>query len=232
MSEKIMNHELDNEAASRILSNVLKQSHKKETGIPLEVLASYTEYKMPYEALRYVLLGALLLVLSALPFFATPPRFTVEEVSRELNGIATYEVDIDNVYPVKSVEATLDGKKISAIEDDKGYHFVTPSSEGKLVITVTLTNGQYRTYEKMIGGIDLDPPKFIRIENKGKTARIFVEDAGSGIDYDNAFAVDIDGNVIKPVHHGYGYIDFTIKAGSNIYINDRVGNTLHLIAAN
>ena len=60
----------------------------------------------------------------------------------------------------------------------------------------------------------------------------YLSDPGSGVDYDNISALDIDGNEVEPVSFDEegNYIIFDYPEKSlNIYVPDKAGNTLHLI---
>lgn len=222
---------LSEEAASKIMNNVLSECGMEPTNVPFDALSSYSEYRRErYTLQKGILIGILVLFL-LLPLAFVVPRFQVTEIGRSATGVPRYEVQVNNFFPVRLVSARVDDKSIAVYESDARVFTVEPSSNGVLTITVTLANRQYASWTANISGIDRDAPKLLDSKVSGDRLKIFLEDTGVGIDFENIYASCAEDDKIVPLAYdeAEGSVTFLFERNLNLFIPDRNGNILQLV---
>lgn len=222
---------LSEEAASNIMNNVLGECGMEPSTVPLNVLSSYSEYRRErYTLQKGILIGILVLFLF-LPLAFIAPRFQVAELERSATGVPRYEVRVNNYFPVRLVSAKVDGRSIAVYESDARVFTIEPSINGRLTVTITLANHQYAVWSVEVSGIDRDPPKLQSSLVEGGNLKIFLEDAGVGIDYGSVYAVSTNDSRILPIAYdeGEGSVTFRFDRDLNIFVPDANGNVLQLV---
>ena len=223
------NPRLSDDTATKLLQNVFTACQQEPNTVPLPKLVSYSEYRKERYLLQKILLIAVLVIFMLLPMFFITPKFEVEKVSPDSDPYPTYNITLLNKLPVSSVAASIEGEGLVVSEVSENVYCVMPTKNGTLKVMVRLLNRQYKVLELEVTGIDVEPPELISDSLDGGYLRLFVEDAGLGIDYEGVYAVDEAGNVIYPVSAADGELVFELPDGAtNIYIPDVKGNTLHL----
>ena len=102
--------QLDPETASRILEQTFEANEMEKNTIPLEVLASYSNYRRERFSLQRMLLIVIMLLFVLLPLLFIPASFTIGEdptVGRDYNPV--YALQVDSFMLVDRVNATIDG---------------------------------------------------------------------------------------------------------------------------
>lgn len=217
--------------AEIILQEVFAACGKAPTAVPLEVLSSYTEYRRDRFTLQKTVLILILIVFLLLPVGFLSPG--VEAVRTELSqiGAPTYTIKADSLLPVRTVTAQLDGQAIAVYQLASGLFSVTPRSNGLLTVTVTLVNGQYRSWSTQIDTVDTKAPELLQIRTVGDLVRLYVSDDGVGMDYEGAYALTPGGDRLLPseIDETRGYLAFPKSAGLHLFLPDKNGNQLQLV---
>lgn len=222
---------LNEEMASAIIANVFAACNQEPSTVPLNVLASYTEYRRERYTLQKAILVFILLVFLLLPLCFIAPKFTVTEISRSHTGVPTYQVEVSNWLPIRLVSAKVDTHPIPVYESDTRIFTMEPTLNGRLTLTVTLANHQFDTWSADISGIDATAPALSGSSMQGKNLRIYVTDDGVGTDLANAYAIRANGTRLAPEDFSdeEGYVDFLFDQDLNFFIPDRNGNLLQLV---
>lgn len=222
---------LSEEAASNIMNNVFSECGMEPSTVPLSVLSSYSEYRRErYTLQKGILIGVLILFL-LLPLLFVAPDFQVTEKGKSHTGVPRYEVKVNNFFPVRLVSAKLDGRSIAVYESDARVFTVEPSANGKLSITITLANHQYAVWTADISGIDRDAPKLRSSQVIDGNLKIFLEDAGVGINYEGIYAISAENAQVAPLRYdeAEGSVTFRFDRDLNIFVPDTNGNMLQLV---
>ena len=151
--------QLDPETASRILEQTFEANEMEKNTIPLEVLASYSNYRRERFSLQRMLLIVIMLLFVLLPLLFIPASFTIGEdptAGRDYNPV--YALQVDSFMLVDRVNATIDGYNIPIYEVDSHVYSIEPSRNGRMAVTVTLANRQSRTQYIDVTTVDREIP--------------------------------------------------------------------------
>lgn len=227
---------LSDDAASKLLANVFDACEQEQNSIPLETLASYSEYRREKHGLAKTVLIIMLLIFVALPFCFISPEFTITPLpADDPTCLPVFEVNVDGFLPINLVTASVEEHGLTVFETGDRSFSIEPSQNGVMKVKVKLSNRQYAVKEIKVEGIDLAAPTLVSDEVTGGMLRLLVTDDGT-IDYENIFALynsDLTGqNIIRPVEYSEvgGLVVFEFPTESmNVFIPDLAGNTLQLV---
>ena len=227
---------LSDDAASKLLANVFDACEQEQNSIPLETLASYSEYRREKHGLAKTVLIIMLLIFVALPFCFISPEFTITPLpADDPTCLPVFEVNVDGFLPINLVTASVEEHGLTVFETGDRSFSIEPSQNGVMKVKVKLSNRQYAVKEIKVEGIDLAAPTLVSDEVTGGMLRLLVTDDGT-IDYENIFALynsDLTGqNIIRPVEYSEvgGLVVFEFPTESmNVFIPDFAGNTLQLV---
>ena len=239
--------QLSNDVANKLLANVFDACETEPNTVPLEKLASYSEYRRERYSLQKVILIIILIIFCLLPMCFVSPGFTIEKISEEDADYPTYEIKVsESIVPVALVSATLDGRSIPVYETGSRTYNVTPTDNGLMKVYVRLINRQYNYSDELdcgdvtVEGIDVTPPKldperhYERSEDHTLLYLYLVEE-GSGLDYENSYGETLYGDVIYyPIEaesdpsQNLMVFEFPDES-ANFYIYDYKGNILQLV---
>jgi len=224
--------EMDREVVHRILENAFEANNMDFNKIPLEVLASYSNYRRERFTLQRVILVIVLIGFMLMPLLFIPPAFTMEQVEDVGRGRPAYHVQVDTSMPVRRVTAVIDGVNMPVYEVGENAYSVQPIMNGLMEVTVTLYNDQSRTVTQRVETVDTSPPVLLWDGYENGTLNLYLSDEGLGINYEAVYAMTETGETIKPVSvdEEKGLVSFAYPSVNiNIYIEDKVGNVLHLV---
>lgn len=231
MKRKMKQPQLDQETARRILENALKANNLEANRIPLEVLASYSNYRRERFTLQRVIIVLVLIAFLLMPLLFIPPKCAMEQVEDVGRGRPAFEVQVDTFLPIRRVTATIDGVNMPVYEVGESLYSIQPTANGEMFVEATLLNGQSAVLTWQVETVDTAPPVLVRDEYKDGMLNLYVADEGLGVNYDTVYALSIRGERIVPVsisreerRISFAYPEDTM----NIYIEDMVGNTLQL----
>lgn len=225
--------QLSFEEASKILERAFEANEMENNTIPLEVLASYSNYRKERFTLQRTILMIIMTLFIMLPLLFIPASFHVEEdkaIERDFNPV--YRLAVDSKMLVERVNATIDGYNIPVYEMDSHVYSIEPSRNGEMEVTVTLLNRQTMTQYVDVTGVDREVPTVVSSKKEGDELFLQFSDAGSGIDFSNIEALDLDGNKIEEmtVDEETGRVTLPVVSSTiNVYVTDRAGNKLQLI---
>lgn len=224
---------LDDKVAGQMLENILEACHMDSNTVPLKVLSSYSNYRKERYALQKTFLVAVMLLFCMLPLLFLAPDFTVTELSAPASE-PVYELRVDGLFPpVSRVTASIDGTPVPVYETDARIYSLEPTRDGTMTITVEYPNRQYRTQTLEVTGIDRTAPVLLSSESRDGLLYLYPDDGdGSGVDYDQIFALTGDGTRILPTSRdeAAGCVVFSYSGEPlNIFLPDRAGNTLQLM---
>ncbi len=223
---------LDDAEAAALLLRVFEQCEVTPNSVPLEVLTSYTDYRKERFTFQKVLLFLMALLFLELPLLFIGPKYSLYFNETSELGRPTYCIDIDNIMPVVSVTAVVDGQRIPVFEASNHRYVAEPSMNGEMTVTVTLVNKQYFSKTITVEGVDLSAPYLIDNKKNGDLIEFIVADDDSGIDYENIKGVTLSGREITPVSYDSeaGTVYFAFPEESiNVFIPDVSGNSLQLV---
>lgn len=222
---------LDQDIASKILENVFQDNQVEPNSIPLEVLTSYSSYRKERFALQRTILIIMMVLFLMLPFLFVAPSFSIDTNDKEYTSTPVYNVDVDSFMPISRITATIDGHNTPVYEVDAHKYSIEPSVNGKMKVTVTLINKQKTTRYVDVTCVDMEVPVLVSSRWDDENVYLTLSDTGSGINFSNITASDINGNTVSPVSTdaSKGLIVFKYPtAPINVYIPDNAGNSLQL----
>lgn len=227
---------LSDDAASKLLANVFDACEQDHNSIPLETLASYSEYRREKHGLQKTLLIIILVVFIALPFCFIAPEFNIQCVSAEPAKLPIYEIRVGGFLPINLVASSIEGHSFTVYETGDRVFSVEPSDNGIMKVKVRLLNRQYTVKEIKVDGIDMIAPILIADKIVGDQLCFTVQDDGLGVDYENIRGIlnsDVEADhPVKPVafdaNEGVIVFDFP-EESMNVIIPDRAGNELQLV---
>lgn len=225
--------QLDFETASKILEQAFEANHMESNTIPLEVLASYSNYRRDRFTLQRTILVIIMTLFLLLPLLFIPSSFTIgrdETLERNYNPI--YRLEVDSFMLVDRVNASIDGYNIPVYEVDAHVYSIEPSRNGQMDVTVTLANGQMKTQSVEVTAVDREVPVATSCSREGNLIYLYLSDGESGIDFPAIQALDLDGQKIEPVSidEATGCVVFSGEWETlNVYVPDLAGNQLQLI---
>jgi len=223
--------ELDRQIAHKILQNVLEANNLEVNQIPLEVLASYSNYRRERFTLQRVIVAVILVAFMLMPLLFIAPSCTVEQGEDVGRGRPAFDVRVDTALPIRRVTAAISGVNMPVYEMGENLYSVQPTANGEMVITVTLFNDQSCVMTQQVETVDIAAPVLVSDGYEDGRLNLYVKDEGLGIDYESIHALNASGEWISPaaINEETGLVSFTYpKETINIYIADKVGNTLQL----
>lgn len=229
--------QLDIETAARILEQAFVANQMELNTIPLEVLASYSNYRKERFTLQRTVLVIIMVLFMLLPLLFVPSSFTIEkQVSKHSAGDAdfnpVYRLEVDSFMLVERVNAAIDGHNVPVYETDSHVYSIEPSLNGRMEVTVTLANRQFQTQYVDVTTVDREVPVAISCTRRGDLIYLYLSDENSGIDYAKIQAMTLTGEELLPVEvdEENGLLVFPdFKDSLNVYVPDLAGNQLHLI---
>lgn len=224
--------ELELEASSRMLDEIFKECEKHPNKVPLEILASYGNYRKERYSIQKTVLIVILVLFFLLPLLFIPPSFSLSLGENSSPGSPVYVLSIDGFLPVTKVTATVDGRNMPVYKTKNTLYEVEPTINGTLTVSVTLFNHQYSIQSLEVNTVDRDSPVLLDNYLEGGSIFLTLSDTGSGIDYANVYMMDADGIRRTPVSvvPESGLVQFPCIGDSmNIFVSDLSGNQLHLL---
>lgn len=225
--------ELDEATASQMLENIFEACSMEPNSIPMNVLASYSNYRKERYSFQRIILAFIMVLFCLLPLLFIPPNAQTVKLPVENIGHPVYEISVDTVFPaVDRISATIDGVNIPIYETGERIYSVQPTRNGDMTVTISLGNRQYETKVISVTDVDCDAPVLLGSELKDGELILHLNDDVSGIDYENITAADTLGNTYKPASYDeaeqcvvFAYPDSDL----NIFIPDRAANELQLV---
>lgn len=225
--------DLDPEMISQILTNVYDACEAEPSEVPIESLISYSSYRQERHVFQKVLVIAALIVFILLPFLFVSPKFEITQAGNI--GQPKYIIDVDTFIPVNVVSATMeDGSNLVVYESGIHEYTVQPAKNGKIDINVILANRQYQKGTIEVDELDTTAPHITSHKTENDIVYIYVDDDGSGIDYDKVYGMSASGDTVQPLDYsGKGkYVAFAYPEESlTVYIPDMAGNMLNLLVS-
>lgn len=224
--------DLDWQTVNLILERTFEANNQSGNTVPLDVLASYSNYRRERFTLQRAIVVIMLIAFMLLPLLFITPSFTVTRGEDAARGCPAYDVVIDTTVPISRVTASIGGIFMPVYEVGENTYSVRPTANGTMEITVTLKNDQSCRQNVEVTQFDTTAPVLMADKHENDILSIWVADEGLGVDYENVFAYGLGGEMTAPV--GYdeaeGRIDFPYPTETvNLYIPDMVGNKLQLV---
>ncbi len=189
----------------------------QSTGMP-----GYLKFLLGF-LLPYVVINGLVLM-----FVIASPKITSDDPDTSDYKTANISVEIDSLLPLKEITASIEGVPVDLVKDGRKYH-ATVSNNGVLEITARSLNGMKQVAHTQINLLDETAPSID--ENNVTIGAGYVEftasDDQSGVNWDSLYAVDSDGNNLKPtdVNKTTGQVTFSFATPSiTVYVSDLAGN--------
>lgn len=217
--------ELDPKAANALLNSVFEECGMEPSSIPVETLASWSNYNRPKFRYAKRIIYIALLILILLPLLFVKPNIVAERVDVDSPVNATYDISVKTLLPVKALSATLDGIPISVEQTGTKEFKATVTKNGTLEFTAITINGQLSRAQYKVEHIDMDSPVYVGSFCEDGMVHIIVQDTFSGIDIDN-----IKG--LQPVSYSEETGDMTFvipKEPTSVTVCDRAGNELNIL---
>lgn len=225
---------LDPGTANEILQYIFEECGREPNTIPMEVLASYQNYRKERYSLQKYISAAVLFLFFMLPLLFVLPDFSLNLLAGANPGKPLYRVEVNTFLPVSRVTASIDGSNLSVYETGNRSYSIEPTKNGDMTVTVTLVNRQYLEKKIPVSGVDREAPKLLSNRQENGRIYLYFKDESSGIDYDGIYALSEDGTKTEPLSHDpeTGCVEFLYpETMMNVYVPDLAGNRLQLIVS-
>lgn len=223
---------LDIETACAILSYAFEVTQNEPNSIPLDILASYSNYRKERFTLQKTVLVLLMTFFMLMPLLFIPPSFTLTYETDE-NGVnPVYRLELESFMLVEQLTVRVDERNIPVYEVDSHVYSIEPSINGRMSITVTLINKQSYTEYVDVTDVDKTAPVIDDYWVKSNKLHVFLSDAGAGVDFKGVYAVNLEGEEIPPltIDESKGEVIFENPSQiSTISLPDKAGNVLQVM---
>lgn len=223
---------LSQEVAGQMLNNVFEACEFEANRVPLEVLQSYSHYRRERNILQKCIIILVVLLFLMLPVLFITANVEISWVEGTPPGSPIVQVSARSVIPVESITATMGDYTLEVYQVDEGIYRIHPSTNGTLLVTVTLVNKQFTEHLIEVTGVDVDPPTLAGSQLVDGELEIFFTDNMSSINFETIYAVDSKGKVVYPLTHDEGSMSVTFAYPEdylNIFVADTCGNILQLV---
>lgn len=233
-SGQSQNPSLNKQVAKQLLENVFEACDMESNTIPLDVLSSYSNYRLERFALQKLVLILIIALFVLLPALFIAPKLTLELSPESSDFSAAYSLHVKSYFmPIERVSAVIDGHNVPVYETDTRSFSIEPTMNGTMTVTVVLTNRQYQTQTVEVTNIDRDTPILLSHSLENGLLHLRVTDGtGAGLDAEKIRALDQNGRPVPllsaDLERGELIFDYN-KLAMNIFIPDRAGNTLQLV---
>lgn len=224
--------ELDPQLASQILSKAYEACEYEKNTVPLEVLTSYSNYRKERFLFQKTILAFCAAAFILLPLLFIAPKFSMTEKESDTSGNPYLEVVIENWMPLERISASIGGEKVPVYEMADGTYQIHPDTNGELIISAELINHQQTSKTYQIANIDAEPPVLVSSERKDGKLTLFFSDNSGTLDYENAYATTMEGEITKPLSYDETAVSVTFAYPSeniNIVVSDKSDNTLNIV---
>lgn len=223
---------LTQEVAEQMLSNVFAACEYEGNRVPLEVLLSYSHYRRE----RY-LLQKIIIILVLAAFLLMPILFVTAEVETRWMedtplGRPVMEMEVSSFLPIDSITASIDGYSLEVYQAGEGVYQIHPDRNGNLLLTVTLANKQYTQTQIPVDSVDMEIPQLIASSVKDGMLTILLEDNSGTLDFEGIYAMDTNGNTVRPLSYDTQKNSVTFEYPHNhlnIFVPDPCNNILQLV---
>ena len=233
MSSNNERPKLNKDTASKLLANVFDACGQEPNTIPLEKLASYSEYRKEKYSFQKVLIVIILIIFLLLPLFFISPKIQVVRITDDTAKTPIYEITVSSWFmPVSSVTASIDSHGVMVYEAGERTYTVEPTLNGILRIKATLLNRQYAVKDIIVNKVDIVSPQLVNQAKIGNKLYLYLHDADLGIDFENVYGETLSGEKVYPVQidEEQELIVFDFPSEStNIYIPDNRNNVLQIV---
>ncbi len=221
------------EDAERLLEFIFYEEGRKPNSIPLVTLIDYNEYRMQRHSLQRALVIFVILCFAVAPVFFITPSFSLElDKASAKHGQLRYTFTVDSFVPIDTATAQIGDKSIPVLQDGPRSYYILPTANGHMDVTVNFTTRRSVTQSVDVTDVDRDVPELISSKTEGTKVFLYVQDSGSGINWNKVYALDSSGNTVQPSSYNgitgellFDYPDSYL----NVYIPDRTGNVLHAV---
>lgn len=223
--------QLSFEDASKMVANIFDSCGLEPNTIPLETLASYSEYRRERYSFQKILIIIMLVIFCLLPLCFVIPEVDVVKIGGRTSPAEYYEIRVDTFLPVISVSATVNGEKIPVYETGEHTYSVKPETSGQLRVTAKLINQQFEEKVYNVECIDRNPPELVSKCKTNGLLKLTLDDQGSGIDWKGIFARVGEETVIMPIEYDEETCEVLFKfpdQDTTIYVPDKAGNVLSI----
>lgn len=223
--------ELDSALADKILANVLDTCGYQPNTVPLEQLSATAAFNAKPALANKIAPLAIAATAAVSPLAADVPDFTITQIAENTYN-PVYEIDVDAVLPIESVQVSLNGKEVSSLAPETKTFNLTPDENGTLSVTVTLSNQRSVTQTVELTEVDYVAPTAVVNADMDDRIIIYASDNVSGINYEAISGFDINtGAAIAPLscNPADGTIVFPYSKNTfKVTIPDNAGNKYHL----
>lgn len=183
------------------------------------------------DGFRHVLLFYVLpfLIFNGILFYCVTaaPKLTIEVADTQDYLTTQIHIQITSLFPVKSLDVTLDGTPLELTQESKRSYIVTVNKNGSVEADITNVNGMFGQFFDHVNVLDDVPPSFDSPKFDDDILTLNITDSQSGVNFDSVRAVNADGQAIEPLVFDSSTGIVSYKVGSNgiqITALDKAGN--------
>lgn len=223
--------ELPQQTAEQMLANVFLACGREPNSVPLEALSSYSNYRKERYSIQRSVIAVVLLLFMLLPLLFMAAKIDVKISNPDAGENPVYTVSVDALLPIRQIYAEMEGRSVPIYEVLANEFMIQPRNNGGMEIFVTLLNRQESEAGLTVDSVDMDAPVLLGSDSDDVHVYLFLEDAGSGVDYEAVSATAPDGSVQRPLAWDVSAGCITLaypESALSLRIPDLRGNVLQI----
>lgn len=136
----------DSKDADLMLTYIFQSAHMERDEYSFETLLSYSNYRIRRRNLQKILLVIIIIIGALIPTILIRPKLDLEATSQVTsNGHAVYHAEVSTLYPVDSLNATMQGRLMPVTVNPDGTYLIYPLASGSMTVTATLMTARNTT---------------------------------------------------------------------------------------
>lgn len=217
------------ETAQQMLFNVFAACNHPQNSVPLEALTSYSNYRRERYAIQRIIIGVTLLLFMLLPILFFYGDVSINQINSEKNEDPTYRISVHAPLPLKHIQARMGERTVPIYALSENEYVIRPGNNGTMEITVTLINHQYTTIKFPVSGVDNEMPRLKEAQWTEDRLYLYLADDESGVDFENVYAIDGEGQRITPIAWDWEKVAFSYPETEwQVFVPDFRGNVLQI----
>ncbi|MEE0955181.1 MAG: hypothetical protein U0L49_05115 [Eubacterium sp.] len=129
----------DMKDADLMLSYIFQAAHMDRGEYPFETLLSYSNYRIRRRNLQKILLVIIIIIGALIPTILIQPKLDLQTTGQVTsNGHKVYHAEVSSLYPVDSINASMQNKLMPVTVNPDGTYLIYPLASGSMTVKVTL----------------------------------------------------------------------------------------------
>lgn len=158
--------------------------------------------------------------------FTAKPRFEVTINDPGTFTSAEIVVKVKSHFPNDGLVVTYEGEPLEMQDQGGGVYSATVTRNGTAEVSMTNKNGMNKIVYETVDCVDDTPPTFTESDAAKGFVSFYVDDAQSGVDFSSIYAIDTNGQTLRPsyIDEGESLVVFNFDTPSlEVHAFDNMG---------